>query len=764
MAYRQPAGGVSSAERRSLESTLTDAGGCAVSVFAVRQDPPESADTNSESSTSGSSLLKRKYLFLRSLLAHRLASGDSRSGGSDAGAFLVLPVQTFFQRNPLSMLPAERTVYLFVDGNYPVSKFTCARKRRFGPKYGVFRADILLGPAERVLDVVHEALREVSDDMSTCAFEDILQIRLSRSKYTGRGPVVLVSPWASPIVQLTPIVHPRIVMLGDNGGSNGNSRGADADVGDSNRGAALGQEDSAAPAPAFVSTSTDGLPAACQVDFRNWMRVVRAEAHSPLRGTVYRLELDYEYAVRALQARAVSLIPISSLASQGPAQRRILGVARDLARVSPYRRSGDALGGAEEDYEVDVLHLLGHSLFGTKRPVPRVDLEPLYSAVAAMARFQNKQEQQHAEEHVSTQKVNRVVFAYGPSKEADCIASIFFRFGARNGLRIFKLPDERDEVITNGPRINFQAHIPWSNVSAGSLDVLFHPTILPGMQRGPLFTTFLGTYKQALGPKAKIFTLVRDPLEAYFAHILNSDLAGRLQPFTRRAEGVQTSGLQDLLRQFLDGREVQNIQLLAFGLGRERAFETFMTTVLPGLDLVLVYERLKESLVLLRRMMNWSTSDILFLHSDLMRSTVRPASLQQVSKGALAKMVAATKLDQLMYRACLDRLDELIGEQDSDFGEEVLAFGKLLATMDAVCKVPDLPPRSGGVAGGKRLDILLGAAETEGEAGGGGGDVESRGGERRSAPAFCEWFAESQRSPHRFVHSVSGLAASIPFL
>lgn len=97
-------------------------------------------------------------------------------------------------------------------------------------------------------------------------------------------------------------------------------------------------------------------------------------------------------------------------------------------------------------------------------------------------------------------------------------------------------------------------------------------------------------------------------------------------------------------------------------------------------SLVLVVEKMEESLVLMRRLLRWSISDIIYLKIN--KHTHQPAVLTEEDK---AKFRNTSFLDFEIYRYFRKVLDEKLEQEENDFWDEVNYFKTLLNRVSEFC-------------------------------------------------------------------------------
>eukprot|EP00105_Crassostrea_gigas_P009421 XP_011424369.1 PREDICTED: galactosylceramide sulfotransferase [Crassostrea gigas] len=108
------------------------------------------------------------------------------------------------------------------------------------------------------------------------------------------------------------------------------------------------------------------------------------------------------------------------------------------------------------------------------------------------------------------------------------------------------------------------------------------------------------------------------------------------------------------------------------------------------MDLILVVEKLEESMVLLRRILNWKLQDILYIHKNSF------AGMRNETRSKLSKKLYINddteenyrkwaKLDYTLYNFATKRLERQIKNQNPDFYDEVRHFKFVRVKVDNFC-------------------------------------------------------------------------------
>ncbi|XP_050413959.2 galactosylceramide sulfotransferase isoform X2 [Patella vulgata] len=99
------------------------------------------------------------------------------------------------------------------------------------------------------------------------------------------------------------------------------------------------------------------------------------------------------------------------------------------------------------------------------------------------------------------------------------------------------------------------------------------------------------------------------------------------------------------------------------------------------LDLVMITERFDESMILLRRMLNWSFKDILYIKLNALKNKRK----DNINSTLADKVKKFTKLDYILYDYFYEKFDKRVKQQSSDFNEEVSVFKSIRGRVTQFC-------------------------------------------------------------------------------
>ena len=128
----------------------------------------------------------------------------------------------------------------------------------------------------------------------------------------------------------------------------------------------------------------------------------------------------------------------------------------------------------------------------------------------------------------------------------------------------------------------------------------------------------------------------------------------------------------------------------------------FITDISERFDFILVFEYLEESLVLLRRMLGWSTKDIIYLNlneQNPKKDTREWTHRNTYSRDVVRKFEKFAPLDVALYKYSLQTFKKKLQEQTEDFHSELRQFRHLQKKVFQACtnrnrKLPRLFPET----------------------------------------------------------------------
>ncbi|KAK6177217.1 hypothetical protein SNE40_015361 [Patella caerulea] len=99
------------------------------------------------------------------------------------------------------------------------------------------------------------------------------------------------------------------------------------------------------------------------------------------------------------------------------------------------------------------------------------------------------------------------------------------------------------------------------------------------------------------------------------------------------------------------------------------------------LDLVMITERFDESMILLRRMLNWSFKDILYIKQNSLKNKPK----NNINSTLMDKVKKFSELDYILYDYFYEKFDKRVKQQASNFSNEVSVFISIREQVARFC-------------------------------------------------------------------------------
>lgn len=261
-------------------------------------------------------------------------------------------------------------------------------------------------------------------------------------------------------------------------------------------------------------------------------------------------------------------------------------------------------------------------------------------------------------------EVTNVIFIKTYKTGSTTVGSMVFRFGLRYGLKFATLPSPTDHLMT--------ASIPpctTCNIS------FYHDRLTDQLA--------LAEHRRVV-PVGRFVTVMRRPLERFMSSMFYYWPSITKSPLTPQA-----------IYKFIDTKNTLNSLAASLCMPSDadpHMDERLVAATLSEFDVVLILERLDESLVLMKRLFGWDILDVIYLSVNEGCGNMRPwdeyvveCPLKWTDLNAeyVEKLRSNLRLDLKLYEASMAKLDRLIAQQDPD---EFAADLKLLKQLNAALK------------------------------------------------------------------------------
>ena len=251
--------------------------------------------------------------------------------------------------------------------------------------------------------------------------------------------------------------------------------------------------------------------------------------------------------------------------------------------------------------------------------------------------------------------------------------NIFFRFGLNRNLTFV-----------------FTQHNNYFSRESGHHYPLTKPKNRTGYDIHCIHGTFNHTLYSSLLPEDTVYlAIVRDPLQVFLSAVNYYTQATLHLPYLMKITGNK---VQRLIRQ----PEAYDQEFYSYSknvMGRDLGFpetlnQTTIDTYLEGLDkelkLVLIVEHFDESLILMKRYLNWSLRDILYISNNVLPKAMW--SLANLTTSDIDLFQKRNKLDITVYDFFYKKFWKQLSNEGDGIVSELLNFRLVLNKVFTFCK------------------------------------------------------------------------------
>ena len=301
--------------------------------------------------------------------------------------------------------------------------------------------------------------------------------------------------------------------------------------------------------------------------------------------------------------------------------------------------------------------------------------------------------------------IQHVVFCKIHKAASSTMHNILHRFALRNDLNVLMtygvhinmnadvIPERKLVPIPDGSKYHILAnHLIFNRQKIST----FVPgdTVYVGIVREP-FSQFVSalTYFSLVFPKPYLDRIITDNPDNPVEVFLNNSL-DYMGPHKTEPNHVQINN-----RQSVDfGFPLTDFEASKTNVSK---IKQFINKIDSEVDIILISELFDESLVLLRRMLNWETRDIVYLRNNVLKQKENVTVPAWTNKKRLDDYPAHTQsmftqwaaLDIALYNFFYAKFIDITKKQPEDFLEEVKAFKNVNKQVSEWC--------SGRVSGDK---------------------------------------------------------------
>eukprot|EP00055_Hartaetosiga_balthica_P005005 m.13994 g.13994 ORF g.13994 m.13994 type:complete len:512 (+) comp4237_c0_seq1:24-1559(+) len=252
------------------------------------------------------------------------------------------------------------------------------------------------------------------------------------------------------------------------------------------------------------------------------------------------------------------------------------------------------------------------------------------------------------------------------------LGSIMYRFGARHDLVMYKSP-------SHGLKIDAPKN---QNTVPSNIVVHHYAGIATNLRSIEQWDRAYEWYNEVV-PNGKYITIVRDPISHYLSYFsFYNEPGGRT------------------LDSFVERGNNKDILMRDFGVRTKVEMDKFMELYADKFYMILVANRMSESLVAMAYMLNWSLWDLTYVSlldsskDGFKRWDGKPVKKtlkeSQLSPDLLQKLESLTKLDKIFYEYADKELDKIIERIGPKFQATVRQFDALNKALNKFCNCKDL--------------------------------------------------------------------------
>ena len=276
----------------------------------------------------------------------------------------------------------------------------------------------------------------------------------------------------------------------------------------------------------------------------------------------------------------------------------------------------------------------------------------------------------------ATSEVRHIGFVKVHKAASSTMQNIFFRFGIKRGLTF---------VFTTHPNYfsrSSMSHLPVVRPSKRtSYDILCNH----GVFNKSIYSSLL--------PEDTVYlAIVREPLDLFISSVNYYTQRRYLLDYLARTPGNK---VQNLI-QHADRYDKSLLSYTRNSLARDLGFTNLaqndtksivqkLNELGDALKLVLLVEYFDESLILMKRYLNWKLQDILYLSNNVYKKD--GFSLKDLTPDDLDKFKDRNYLDFYVYNYFHKKFWEQFEMETSDIHQEILHFKSVLTTLKTFCNV-----------------------------------------------------------------------------
>ena len=276
--------------------------------------------------------------------------------------------------------------------------------------------------------------------------------------------------------------------------------------------------------------------------------------------------------------------------------------------------------------------------------------------------------------HAPKQEVRHIGFLKVHKAASSTMQNIYFRFGMKRNLTF---------VFTEHPNY-FSREV--------SKPI---PVVKPRYRKGHDILCNHGVFNydvySSFLPKDSVYlAIVRDPMDLFISAVNYYSQKEQLLAYLGKVPGNRLKNLIQFPDKYDKGlfSYTKNVMARDFGFPMSLKPENILSKI-TELDsifkLVLVVEYFEESLILMKRYLNWKFQDILFISNNVYSRT--GWSLTDLAPEDITKFTYRNQLDVQVYNYFYEKFWKQFRSEPDDIHVEVLCFKEVLKKLSTFCHI-----------------------------------------------------------------------------
>ena len=293
----------------------------------------------------------------------------------------------------------------------------------------------------------------------------------------------------------------------------------------------------------------------------------------------------------------------------------------------------------------------------------------------------------------STRTKQHIVFIKVHKAASTTMHNILTRFALSNNLNIM-LNSQKQHINELGYRINKDTLVP--KPCGSTFDILCNHLIYNHSEISQYFpndTVYIGIVREPFSQFLSAFV--------YYSYIypnvvnrkvIEANPENPIEEFLYKTDVYLKGNPPNYI--FLDNRMSVDFGFPLHNFQQSKSNESIISDFIKSLDktidFVLIVEYFDESLILLRRIMNWSTKDIIYIQNNVQKPNdnwLPFVNRKKYPPFVKSKFQNFARLDIRVYKHFLELFHRKLQEQPPDFQYEVDAFRIIRKNVTELCSV-----------------------------------------------------------------------------